>query len=182
MASDARWVVDTSCYTHLCRSGHAALLERLAPGRLVVVPWDVNEEIEEGRERYPSIPAVSSVPWAELTMLTEDEEWTQLQVKAALGGGPEQHRGECAVIACAYHRGHVAIVDERAAVEQAHLRGVPTHDTLWIVIEAYKALFGRDRAITARVVDDLIATGMWLPVDSGESLLAWGVGLVKSSV
>jgi hypothetical protein len=86
--------MDTSTYTHLCRAGHADLIEQLAPGGIVVVA-------------------------------------------------------------------------------QADRLGVATHDTLWIVIEAYKVLFGRDKAITAKVVDDLLDTGMYLPLKSGESLVAW---------
>lgn len=67
----------------------------------------------------------------------------------------------------------VAIMDERAAIEQADRFGVITHDTLWIVIEAYREIFQKDRASAAKVVDDLLVTGMYLPVDSGESLLSW---------
>lgn len=166
-------MIDTSTYTHLCRSGHADILERLAPQGVLVVPMEVNEEIQAGRALHPGIPAVDSVGWAELVVLTDEEIWTQLEVKAELGGDPQQHLGECAVIACAQHRGMVAILDERAAVAQADRRGVPTHDTMWLVIEAYKSLFNRDRARTVQVVDDLLATDMRLPLDSGESVLSW---------
>ena len=90
-----------------------------------------------------------------------------------MGGEPDEHLGECAVIACAYHRDLVAILDERAAIAQADRLHVPTYDTLWIVIEAYKELYERDRDRTAKVVDDLLATGMYLPLTSGASLLSW---------
>jgi hypothetical protein len=53
--------MDTSTYTHLCRSGHADIIKNLAPTGVVIVPTDVNTEIEQGRERYEGIPAVSSV-------------------------------------------------------------------------------------------------------------------------
>ena len=96
-----------------------------------------------------------------------------LQVKAELGGRPHEHLGECAVIAVAAHRGHVAILDDRAAIDVAERLGVTTHDTLWIVIEAYSKLFHEDRERTAQVIDDLIDTGMYLPIPSGASLLAW---------
>jgi predicted nucleic acid-binding protein len=69
--------------------------------------------------------------------------------------------------------GHVAILDDRAAVEQARLLRVTCHGTLGIVIEAYKRGILVDRQRTAGVVDDLISTGMYLPLESGESLLAW---------
>jgi len=173
MADPNRWVMDTSTYTHLWRAGHDDLIERLAPGGVVVIPTEVGTEIERGRQVHADIPSVSAVPWAEIAILADDELWTEVGVKAQMGGGPYEHLGECAVIACAYHRELVAILDERAAIEQADRLGVTTHDTLWIVIEAYKNIFARDRKSTARVVDDLLATGMYLPVDSGESLLAW---------
>ena len=173
MGDSRTWVMDTSSYTHICRSGHPEIIEKLAPGGVVLVPSEVNHEIENGRGRYPGIPAVSSVSWAEVTVLAEEEIWTALGVKAQLGGRPEEHLGECAVIAYAYHRDMVAILDERAAVAQAELLGVTNRDTLWLVIEAYKVLYGRDRELTAKVVDDLLATGMYLPLDSGESLLGW---------
>lgn len=173
MGDQPRWVVDTSCYTHLCRAGHADILSELAPQGVVVVPSEVNDEIEAGRDAYASIPAVSSVAWATVAVLSEEEKWTLLEIKAALGGGPSQHVGECAVIACAHHRGHVAILDDRAAIEQAKLRGVETYTTLWLVIEAYKTILGRDRVRTAQIVDGLLATGMWLTIRSGESLITW---------
>lgn len=173
MTDHRRWVMDTVAYTHLGRAGHLDLVEHLAPQGVVLVPGDVNTEIENGRELHPGIPAVSSVDWVEIAVLTEDETWTQLTIKAEMGGRPSEHLGECAAIACAHHRTLAAILDDRAAVAQAELLDVPSHDTLWIVIEAYKRIFDHDRGRTAKVVDDLIATGMYLPVDSGEGLFAW---------
>ncbi|WP_068396930.1 hypothetical protein [Kribbia dieselivorans] len=171
---DARtWVTDTSVYTHLCRAGHVEILERLAPGGVVLVPDDVRVEIENGRDRHPNIPDPSSTAWAQVTVLTEDEVWTQLAVKAALAGGPEQHLGECAVIACAKHRGYTALMDDREAITQAEVHKVQWHDTLWLVIEAHLTLPGYNRDHTIRVVDDLLDTGMYLPFDSGESVFTW---------
>jgi len=171
--SAAAWVVDTSTYTHLSRAGYLDLLRELAPGGIVVVPAEVDAEIQNGRDRYPGIVDPEVLPWVEQTVLTEDEGWTQLEIKAALGGGPLEHLGECAVIACALHRGAVAILDERAAVAQADLRGVTTRDTLWVVIEAYVTIFNRDKTRAADAVDALIATDMYLPIASGSSLFAW---------
>ena len=165
--------MDTSTYTHLCRAGHSDIIKSLAPEGSVIVPTYVNQEIELGRDKYQGIPAATSVGWAEVAVLTEDEEWTMLGVKAQLGGRHNEHLGECAVIACAVHRNMTAILDERAAIAQACRLHVPVHDTLWIVIEAYKELYERDRDRTAKVVDDLLDTGMYLPVASGESLLTW---------
>jgi len=168
-----RWVMDTSTYTHLCRAGHSNLIKEIAPGGVVVIPDAVNVEIENGRQLHSGIPAVSSIGWVEVAVLTDEEVWTQLEIKVQMGGQSTTHLGECAVIACAHHRNMVAIIDERAAIAQAKLWGVTTRDTLWIVVEAYKELFDRDRDRAARVVDDLLATDMYLPFASGDSLFAW---------
>lgn len=173
MPDAATWVTDTSVYTHLCRAGHAEILERLAPGGVIVVPDDVGAEINTARMLHSGIPNPATTSWAQLTVLTEDELFTQLVVKAALGGRPTQHLGECAVIACAKHRGLTALIDDRAGIAQADLHGVSSYDTLWLVIEAYWALPGYDRGRAIQVVDDLLATGMYLPITSGASLFAW---------
>ena len=93
----------------------------------------------------------------------------QLRIKAQLGGRKTEHLGECAVIAIAHHRDLIAILDDRAAAEQANLLGVASHGTFWIVVDAYKELFDQDRGRAVKVVDDLLTTGMYLPVASGES-------------
>lgn len=173
MPDGPTWVTDTSVYTHLTRAGHADLLQHLAPGGVILVPSDVVAEIREGRARYAGIPDVDAAPWAQSTVLTEEEVGTQLLVKAAMGGAPNKHLGECAVIACAAHRALTALLDDRHAIAQADLRGVPSHDTLWLVVEAYATMFAYDRKRAVQVVDDLLATDMYLPIDSGESLFAW---------
>ena len=173
MADPAQWVMDTSAYTHFCRAGHAHIIQRLAPRGVVLIPQEVNDEIEKGRTKHSGITAVRDNDWTELVVLSEDERWTALQLKAALGGGTSQHLGESAVIACAHHRALTAVLDDRAAVEQADQRGVPSIDTLWIVIEAYKSLYSGDRDKVIAVVDDLLETGMYLPFESGSSLIAW---------
>lgn len=159
MALESRgWVIDTSTYTHLCRAGHAALLADLAPGGVILVPDAVNAEIQRGQERYPDIPGVDVMPWAHVAVLTEDEEWTSLRAKARLGGRSHEHLGECAVIAVAQHRRLVALLDDRAARALAHADGIATHDTLWLVIEAYvthRNHYARRRC--DQIVDDLIA-------------------------
>lgn len=173
MTDRPRWVIDTSAYTHLCRAGHSHLLEKLAPGGVVLVPTEVSVEIENGRTGNSDIRSVAAVAWAELAVLTDKEEWTKLLVKAELGGGPFEHLGECAVIACAHHRGLTAVLDEREAITQADAYAVRSIDTLWIVVEAYKTILGRDHGLAAKVVDDLLETAMYLPISSGDSLFAW---------
>lgn len=164
--------MDTTCYTHVCRAGHEHLLRDLAPGGVVLIPPEVDAEIQAGRVRHTGIPSPSSASWVQQAILTDAELMTELLVKAELGGGPEEHLGECAVIACAHHRGLTAIIDDREAISQADDLSVSSHDTLWIVIEAFKRAT-LDRAASELVVDDLISTGMYLPITSGSSLFTW---------
>jgi predicted nucleic acid-binding protein len=165
--------MDTSTYTHLCRAGYACIIEKLAPGGIVLIPREVDVEIEKARDKHSGIPAVSSTSWTKLAVITDDEEWTAMQVKAALGGGQREHVGESAVIACARHRGLIAVLDDRAAIEQAERHRVKWIDTLWIVVQAYKSLYAKDSDMAIAVVDSLIATGMYLPCQSGAELFDW---------
>lgn len=167
------WVTDTVAFTHLARAGHLDLLRRLAPEGVVVVPSDVNGEVENGRNRYPSIPSIASLDWVTLVVPDGDEIDTQFSVKAQLGGGPRQNIGESAVIAIAKHRGGVAILDDAGGRSEAKFRDVQQIGTLWIVIEAYKTILNEDRTRAEKIVDDLLSTDMRLPISSGTSLFAW---------
>ena len=53
MPDPVQWVTDTSVYTHLCRAGHASILETLAPGGIILVPDDVDTEIRNGNRHVP---------------------------------------------------------------------------------------------------------------------------------
>ena len=165
--------MDTSTYTHLCRAAYASIIEQLSPGGVVLIPREVDVEIEKARDNHSGIPSVSSVCWARLVILTDDEDLTAMQVKSALGGGQREHLGESAVIACARHRGLIAVLDDRAAVGQAERFGVKWIDTLGIVVRAYKFVYAKDRDKAIAVVDALIDTGMYLPFRSGAELFDW---------
>lgn len=174
MTESARqWVMDTSTYTHLCRAGYASIIENLAPNGVVLIPAEVNIEIERGRGKHCGIPSVGTVNWAAHTVMTDEEEWTAMRVKVALAGGQFEHLGESAVIACAHHRNLVAVLDDRAAVAQADRLRVKWIDTMWIVAEAYKSLFDRGKDQTVELVDALLSTGMYLPLGDGEAFFAW---------
>ena len=173
--SSARWVMDTSTFTHFWRAGHGDVLHALAPSGIILIPSEVNSEIENGRAGHRGIPTLKSIDWVELAVLDQDSEYfTFLGAKAEMGGLSDEHLGECAVIACAQHRRLTAVIDERAAKELAELRDIDAIDTMWIAVEAYVKLFDRNRARASALIDDLLATGMRLPVDSGESLFSWG--------
>ncbi|MFO6452454.1 MULTISPECIES: hypothetical protein [unclassified Aeromicrobium] len=170
---EIRWVTDTSVITHLFMAGYGELLKQLAPDSVLVVPSAVVKEIEDGRDTYAGMPDMNALEWLERVQPTEVEGWTALKVKAAMGGDETKHLGECEVIAIAKHRGMVALIDERAAITQAHAHGVTTRDTLWLVIEAYGSIFENPRADAAAVVDALLEVTDRLPIDSGEELFVW---------
>ena len=157
----------------MCRAGYGYIIEAIAPHGVVLIPAEVNTEIEDGRDKHTGIPSVSSSNWAAHILMTDEEALTALRVKAALGGGRLQHLGESAVIACAHHRNLIAVLDDRAAVAQADRLNVNSIDTMWMVVEAYKSLFGRDRAKTVELVDALLETEMYLPFEDGDSFFAW---------
>lgn len=165
--------MDTSTYTHLCRAGYVGIIEKLAPGGIVLIPRQVEVEVEKGRDKYPSIPSVASVDWAQTVVLDDDDELAAMLIKARLGGGVDEHIGESAVIAYAQRRGLRPVLDDRAAVEQADRLGVESIGTMWIVVEAYKSLWDRDRDATVAAIDALLDTDMRLPLHDGQAVFAW---------
>lgn len=170
-----RWVMDTSVFTHWHRAGHGEILRRLSPsGRVILIPDAVNAEVELARERYSGIPAIAECEWTELVVLDSDEGAVQLAIQSDMGAETAaEHAGEAAVIAYAQAHSCTAIIDEREALSQAVERMVEARDSMWIATEALHVLDDIDRDDAERVVDDLLATGMWLPVKSGASLVAW---------
>jgi predicted nucleic acid-binding protein len=169
------WVMDTSVFTHWHRAGHGEILRRVAPdGEVILIPDAVNAEVEIARERYSGIPAIAECEWATLVVLGSDEGAVQLAIQADMGADTAfEHAGEAAVIAYAQAHGCMAILDEREAISQAEEHDVECRDSMWIAIEALHVLDDIDRARAEQIVDDLLATGMWLPVKSGASLVAW---------
>ena len=135
-----------------------------------------------GRDRDYDIPALGGLDWVEIGVLTSAEEDTQLDIKISMpslqGESPRVHLGECAVLACAIHRGMIAVIDDRDGRGQATSRGVRYVDSMWIIAQALKTLDDVDSAAAERIYADLIATGMRLP--QVESFIGWAyqVGLL----
>ena len=68
--------------------------------------------------------------------------------------------------------GGIAIIDEivgRTIGTREHLR---VHGSLWLLLRSFKT-GAHDRAMVEAIVDDLLGTGMRLPVSSGADLFAW---------
>lgn len=171
----ARWVMDTSTFTHFCRAGHHDILRRLAPQGLILIPDTVYAEVENGRDRGYDIPSIAELSWVELGVLTTEEIDSQLGIKVDIpskkGDPPRKNLGECAVLACAIHRNMVAVIDDGAARAQARQRGVRFVTSMWIIAAACKHLDDVDSAAAERIYEDLCATGMWLP--PVDSIIGW---------
>ncbi|WP_139286240.1 hypothetical protein [Tsukamurella tyrosinosolvens] len=166
--------MDTSTFTHFHRAGVEDLLLQVAPhGSVVLIPAQVETEIERGRDRYPSIPGIDNAQGYDRVFLTNDEYADMLTLQIEMDPEtPEQHIGECAVIACATARKFVAVLDERVAFNEALDRGLIVHDTIWILIACH-VLAGVDRAVAEAAVDSLLETVMDLPINDGTSLFPY---------
>lgn len=131
--------MDTSTFTHFCRAHRHDILRRLAPQGLILIPDAVSAEVRAGRESDYEIPDLATLPWVEVGVLTPAEEHTQLLIKvdmpSASNDGPAKNLGECAVLACAQHRGMVAVIDDSDARSQARARGLRFVTSMWIIAE-----------------------------------------------
>ncbi|MFH5228164.1 hypothetical protein [Antrihabitans spumae] len=168
--------MDTSTFTHFCRAGHEEVLERLAPQGLILIPDTVNAEVEDGREAGYDIPALATLSWVEIGVLTEDESMTQLYIKVDMPSGksdrPGKNLGECAVLACAQHREMIAVIDDGDAREQARARNLKFITTMRIIAEAHRRL---DDVDAEHLYEALIATGMRLP--KTDSFVGWAYAI-----
>jgi len=105
--------------------------------------------------------------------LTGCKNWSRsLGIRGELGGGPERNNGEAAVLAWVTAHGGVAIIDEKAATNIGDANGIVAHGSLWLIIRAFKAKI-LDRATAEGIVNDLMATGMRLPVSDATALFAY---------
>jgi predicted nucleic acid-binding protein len=87
-------------------------------------------------------------------------------------GGPDRNNGEAAVLAWVSVHGGIAIIDEVVARAIGNREGLLVHGSLWLLIRSFRTR-ALDRATVEAIVDDLIATGMRLPIDTGPALFAW---------
>ena len=165
-------MIDTSAFTHIARAEHLDILELLAPTGVLLVPDSVGFEVNAGRNGYQGIPDIKDLDWVKLAVLLEPEADTQMEAKANLATAGTSDLGECAVIAVAKHRGMLAVLDDGDGRTEAAAHKIPVRMTLWVVLQAHLHLPGYDREKTVKVVDDLLATGMYLGINSGESFFA----------
>lgn len=118
------WVVNSSPLISLAKIGQLALLT--APGRQLVVPKAVSEEILAGPETDPARTAIEAgfgADFPSIEVPPKVAEWS-------LG------RGESAVLAFALEIGGIAIVDDRDARRAAGALGTRVLGTLGVVLRS----------------------------------------------
>jgi predicted nucleic acid-binding protein len=134
---------------------------------------EVAAELARGIPGCPSLGSVAASGWLKQVELEELSELAAFaRYKGELGGGPERNNGEAAVLAWISVNGGIAIIDEVAARTIGARERLQVHGSLWLLIRSFKTRV-HDRATIEAIVDDLISTGMRLPVGSGAALFAW---------
>jgi predicted nucleic acid-binding protein len=166
-------VFDTTALSHFARAGRTDELRTAVAGDGPVLLEEVGIELAHGISTYPSLGSASAGGWLNQVRLTELSELAAFaKYKGELGGGPERNNGEAAVLAWVTVNGGMAIIDEAVARAIGNREGLRVQGSLWLLIRSLKAGL-LDRATVESVVDDLISTGMRLPVSTGEAFFAW---------
>lgn len=165
-------VFDNTPLSHFARAGRLAELEALTLAYRCITPNEVVKELITGVPDHPALARAISTPWIEIVELTETSEVVAFaRYKQEFGGGIARNNGEAAVLAWTSVNGGIALVDERAATRAAQRDGIAVHGTLWLVANGVRD--GKlERVDAERIVDELAATDMALPVD-GVGFLAW---------
>lgn len=166
-------VFDTTALGHFARAGRMDELRIAVADDEPVLLAEVAAELARGIPGHPSLGSATAGGWLKQAELEELPELAAFaRYKGELGGGPERNNGEAAVLAWVSVNGGIAIIDEIAARAIAAREHLQVHGSLWLLIRSFKARV-HDRTTVEAMVDDLIGTGMRLPVDSGAALFAW---------
>jgi predicted nucleic acid-binding protein len=169
-------VFDTTALSHFARAGRIDELQMAVADDEPVLLAEVAAELTQGIPGYPSLGSAAAGGWLKQVELQELPELAAFaRYKGELGGGPERNNGEAAVLAWVSVNGGIAIIDEVAARAMGDRDHLQVHGSLWLLIRSFKTR-AHDRATAEAIVDDLIGTGMRLPVDSGAALFAWAYG------
>lgn len=166
-------VFDCTVLSHFARAGRLADLEVITADDDRVVPTEVLAELTRGVASYPVLGTVGGLAWLKPVECDGLQELSAFaRYKGELGGDPERNNGEAAVLAWVTVHDGIAIIDEKAATYIGDANGITVHGSLWLVIRAFKAKV-LDRATTEGIVNDLIGTGMRLPVADATALFAY---------
>lgn len=165
-------VFDATVVSHFARAGHLESLHRITSGSRCVMPAEVMKELLAGAPEYPALARVVTADWIEVVDVEDVQEIVQFaRYKSEFGGGSDRNIGEAAVLAWAASHMATAIVDDAVASRAARRDGIDVHGTLWLLVIGIRSGV-LDRGEAERIVDDLAATEMRLPVD-GPGLFAW---------
>jgi predicted nucleic acid-binding protein len=169
-------VFDTTALSHFARAGRIDELRMAVADDEPVLLAEVAAELARGIPGYPSLGSAAAGGWLKQVELEELPELAAFaRYKGELGGGPERNNGEAAVLAWVSVNGGAGIIDEVAARTMGDRERLQVHGSLWLLIRSFKTRV-HDRATAEAIVDDLIGTGMRLPVSSGAALFAWAYG------
>lgn len=145
---------------HLARAGLLYLLPRLYDQ--VTVPASVWEEILGRGEPRPETQVLqdASEKWLKVRTLAPG----QKRMSEALRRGAPVGQGEADTIALAEALTAPVLMDDRVAVDLARMRGIETHWTTSVVLEAHQRGI-LDRTAARRAVEDLVSSGLWIRQD-----------------
>lgn len=166
-------VFDTTALSHFTRADRTDELRAAVAGDEPILLAEVAAELARGIPSYPPLGSAAAGGWLKQAELKELPELAAFaRYKGELGGGPERNNGEAAVLAWVSVNGGIAIVDEVVARAIGNREGLQVHGSLWLLIRSFRTRM-LDRATIEATVDDLIGTGMRLPVSTGAALFAW---------
>lgn len=166
-------IFDNTALNHFAKAGRLTELRAIVEGNQCVAPAEVFSELAKAVAEYPALGTISVQSWLRSVELGEIEEIVAFaQYKHELGGDPDKNIGESAVLAWVSVNGGIAIIDEAAATSIGERDGLAIRGSLWLIIHSCKE-GNLDRSAAEEIVDDLINSGMWLPVESGAALFAW---------
>jgi predicted nucleic acid-binding protein len=171
---------DATALIHFARAGRLHDLLATAADDDPVLLAEVANELARGAGDRPSLDTASEarLKRADLEDLAELAAFATY--KAELGGGPERNNGEAAVLAWISVHGGIAIIDEDVARNLGKDDGLQVHGSLWLLIRSFTDGI-HDRATIEGVVNDLLRSGMRLPVTEGANLFPWATrtGLLR---
>lgn len=153
-------VSDTTPLLHLARAGHLDLLPRLYT-RIVIPPsvWEETRGRGEPRPESHILEEAKDV-WIEVQSLSARDRRKSESLRRAAPVG----RGEADAITLAEALETAVLIDDRVAVDLARMRGVETRWTTSVVLEAFRKGV-LDRKAARGVVEDLVASGLWIRQD-----------------
>jgi predicted nucleic acid-binding protein len=166
-------VFDTTALSHFARAGRIDELQIAVTCDESFLLAEVAAELARGISQYPALGSYATRAWLKQVELQELTELAAFaRYKGELGGGPGRNNGEAAVLAWVSVNGGVAIIDEMAARTIGDRESLQVRGSLWLLIRSFKT-GALDRATIEAITDDLISTGMRLPVSTGATLFAW---------